>query len=409
MSAGLSVLSGASTAERHVLTRGFFPAVNNTSATNTACLENRTRHVIAEDTPYLTCVDTGVYVTSLNVETNIGNDQTIERSLEIPSIQSTPVRWTWGGLNVGTITDGVGQIASDQLSASSFGLSVFRAGTVVWLRQRKTVTVGQKISTWQYGGAATGYSGEGAFWSDGNSASQVMNSGAMTTPTGGSTSTFSAFPVVVLGAPGRCTSTVLLGDSLGMGQADNWSDGSSGGGWFARGMYNVNGRPLAHANFSHGTTCANQYVANSTIRKTYYPYFTRSVIHWGTNDAALSFSLTNTKNSMQTIASQLKAGGLRYVSVSGILPRTDGTNTPSTLYANGGTFRDPFNSYFASLASPGTDIDEFFNVSTAICDPVNTDKWGSVSYTPDFVHVNATSSALCATNFNAVAAAWRLP
>jgi lysophospholipase L1-like esterase len=396
-----------SNAPRNVANRAMFPLGTAVATSTTVCLEGRTRHTFGCDTPYIQVAHTGIYFDSNNVPQNCGNDQGIEHSIEIPSVQSSPVRMLWGGGNTGTITNGVVEYLSDQLFASSFGLPYFPGGTQFWLRSRKTVTNGQNYIYGQGGNASLGYSGEGEFFSDGT-ASQITNSGAMTTPSGGSAAANnSILPTAFIGAPTRSLSIMGVGDSLMYGGNDNWSDGTNGMGWFPRGLHLVNGRQCANANFGRGGSTALNFVTNISQRSYYYKYHDVLVIHYGTNDLATGRTAAQAAASILTIAQNAKANGIRWVVVSAVFPRTDSSNVPISGFATGGA-RDVLNASLAAMVGNGY-VDQYIDLSSAIADPVNTDRWNTgIGVVSDWIHPNATGHVGLGNLFNPVAAGWRL-
>jgi lysophospholipase L1-like esterase len=395
-----------SSAPRNVANRGMFPLGTSVATSTTTCLEGRTRHTFACDTPYIQLAHAGLYFDSALLPQSCGNDQGIEHSIEIPTIQTAPVRVLWGGSNTGTIVSGVIEYLSDQLFASAFGLPYFPANTIFWLRSRKTVSNGQNYIYGQ-GGAVTGYSGESEFFSDGSS-SQIMNSGIMTTPSGGSAAANnSILPTAFIGAPTRSLSVMGVGDSLMYGGNDNWSDGTSGMGWFARGLKSVNGRQCANANFGRGGSTAFSYVTNSIQRSSYYKYHDVLVIHHGSNDLATGRTAAQAAANILTIAQNAKAAGIRWVVVSAVFPRTDSSNVPISGFATGGA-RDVLNASLPAMVGNGY-VDQSIDLTAAIADPVNTDRWNlAAGVVSDWIHPNANGHAALAALFAPYAAAWRL-
>lgn len=66
-----------------------------------------------------------VYTNGSAGETNIGNDQTLNASVEIIGAPTPLVRVKFSGVNQGTITNGTTAFLSDKLTPDMSGLSVF--------------------------------------------------------------------------------------------------------------------------------------------------------------------------------------------------------------------------------------------------------------------------------------------
>lgn len=394
---------GAASAPRVVASRGGMLAVGaTTTGANSVCIEGRTRHCVAFDTPWLSVSDCGFYVDGNNVEQPLGAS-TIERSIEIPSLGAV-VRRTYSGGNTGAIASGATEVSSDQIPASAFGLSAFPAGLIFWERFRRTVDAGAgALLPIGPVAAVTGYTGEGFAFSDGLSASQVMNQGAITVPTGGSLTNNGFLPMAIVGAPNHCVSVMALGDSIVFGASDNWGDGGSGGGWFARGLYNVRNRGIAWANYGRSTSTAFQWNTGAVKRRTYHRYFTNAFVHYGTNDMAVSArSAAQTNTALTTLAATLRTDGLRFLSASGCWIRCDNLNVPISGYANGGALREPYNALLAANAA----FDEYNLFDAACRTSAGADTWKGGT-TVDWVHPNASVSPTIGADLTPIAAAWR--
>lgn len=401
---------------RVVANRGEVPqATIQASTSGRVCFEGRLKCTLGgQAATELRVVFGGYYTPSTNIETNIGNDQSIEAAIEISGVTK---RLTFGSANVGTVQDGVVEYISDPLLPSAFGLTTFAANTVFWLRQRRTVSLNQFFSST----LTTGLSGEIGWLSDGTSANQVMGTGNLIAPTGG-VSTSPLMPLAIIGRTVAPEIAVLgLGDSIMADNNDTGGDGSAGGGWFARGLFSVNGRTVPWGRVSRASSAVQGYIANQSKRSALYKYFTHAVVLYGTNDmAGAGRTAAQVLADLQTLWGQVRGAGssIRHLETVLIFPRCTATTdswattagqTVVTGFETGGAKRDPVNAGLISgVGSNG--LDNYIDLNGAAADTVALDRWavnGTANYgTSDGVHPSPAISVLAGALFNPRAATW---
>jgi lysophospholipase L1-like esterase len=396
---------------------GEVPNSRRTSANgNQVCLESRGKYKIgSKDLSAIKLVFGGYYTPNTNIETDIGNDQTIELAIEITGAPTVTVRLQFSGQDVGNLVSGVEEYITDPVYPGQFGLSKFAANTVFWIRQRRThASVGNRFS----GCVGSAVSGEIAYFSDGLSTNQVPLTGALTLPSGGASISDIQQPMAVLGLARRHDIAVFgIGDSIMVGNNDSTGDGSAGGGWFARGLFNVNSRTIPWGRMGIASSTVNGLVSNFTKRKALLKYYTHAIVHYGTNDMASgSRTAAQTLGDLQTLATALKSfsgSKIRHIALSLVIPRTTSTDsfatvvnqTPVSDFETGGTERDALNtSIIAAVGASG--IDAYLDLNTAFADGTALDKWGAPSFTTDGVHPQPTPHASAGVLLAARAAGW---
>lgn len=395
--------------------RGKVPnAFRTASAANLECAECRVKvRIGGANLSELRVVYCGYYIRdNVGDETNAGNSQQLEVALEIGG---TTVQFAFGGSLVGTIANGAAEYVSDPIYPGQFGLSVFAAGASYYLRSRTVVTSGQNIV--RTVGALTS-DGESGQYSDGLSASQLLGTGALTTPAGGVGIGADVLPAVVLGrAVGAREIAVLgIGDSIAEGNAETATAGAGANdsGFISRGLFSVNSRIVPISKMTCGGTTAKAFVDGYTKRSALFKYFTHAICNFGTNDSvSLSRSSAQVLADLKTIWAALRAGGIRHVTEIGIIPRTTSTDsfatvvnqTPRTGFATGGVFRDALNA--ALLANVGADgLDEFIDISAHCADGTALDKWAVPGKTTDGIHPSAAAHTAAAADITTAAGSW---
>lgn len=364
------------------------------------------------DLEYIQLGYAGFYSAS-GLEVNAGNDQSIQAAIEgISGGSPGVVRVTFdGGNSVGTIVDGVALYLSDRLYASAFGLTKFPKNTTFFVREQRDVALGKNHTRCS---SIASMTGERTYLSDGQSASQLMSTGAMSQPTGGSGPARMMGPTVIIGKSVGATEVAVIGigDSIMAGSNDtsapNGNDGSAGGGFVQRGLYSVNGRTIPFLQMGVSGTKAMDFVTSYAKRAAYFRYATHLLENFGTNDFVDSArTAAQVYADRQTIWAAFKAAaqGAKRVEAFPILPRTNSTDswatlanqTPRTGYAaSSGTFRDPMNANLATALSGGL-IDGIIDLNAAIADVGSPDKWivtGAANFaTSDGTHPSPATSA----------------
>lgn len=404
--------------------RGVLPTVGLTAGANSLRSETRKLYTLGgEDLNEIRLAWAGFFATA-TTENTVGNNQAVQAAIEIPGAPTPVVRVTFSGNANGQITNGQNIVLSDKVVPSSFGLSVFEAGMSFYVRDQREVTSGQVMS----GESETAnMSGESTQLSNGASPSQLMNSGPLTTPSGGSAQFRRFGPTAVLGraVSGNGDIAVLdIGDSLVNGADDtnfpNGDDGTSGGGFIKRALRNCNGRSVPHLSMAISGSEGYNFRNNMTRRSDWMAFCTHLVENYGTNDFENSSRTpTQVYEDRQSIWATFKskAQGSKYIGALPILLRTTSTNsfidavgqTPRTGYEIGGNFKDPMNANL-QLALSNNFIEELIDINSAASDPSNPEKWkttGQSNYpTADGTHPSPALSIDIATPVRNSIAQW---
>lgn len=401
-------------ANRGIMNNGFRQA----TAANLTCGETRmnmkTGGSALSEMRFVYC---GFYLTNgAGVETNVGNNETIELAVEWPGVGTRRV--VFGGANVGTIVNGVAEYVSDPIYPSAFGLANFPANTGFNLRSRRIVALNENHSTHGISGGP----GESTFYCDGAPASQLMGTGGMTQQAGGATAAAELGPSAIIGrAVGVPDIAVIaIGDSILNGSNDTNidGDGSDGGGWVMRAAWSVNSRSVPIMKMSVGGSGAQYMAAGMTKRQAYFKYGTHAICNYGTNDLVSGRTAAQVLADLQTIWAALKTGGLRRVEQALIIPRVTSTDayvttanqTPLAGFATNGAGRDPLNnSIISNVGSNG--LDAYLNMNPAVADATLLDRWkitGAANYaTTDGAHPEPVIHTAMGTTAASRMATWR--
>ena len=415
--------------------RGRIPINLGAAATaNNVCAETRRRYYSGgAPLSEMRLVFANFYIDQLAAATptgqelSPGNSYAIEAAIEIPGAPNVVVRATFGGANSGTVADGAAEFLSDPLYPSQFGLTEFAPGTLFWVRERRLIAIGEKFT--RYGSLANAITGEVTKMSNGAAASQVMGTGELVTPSGGSSLHCCFAPALIVGRAVDLPDIAILGigDSIVNGSNDpifgGAGDGSDGhGGWFTAGLWNVENRAVPHCLMAgNGTTVvaaieAPSFAVAFAKRRTYLKYFTHAVDNYGTNDYGKSPPETaaNTLQRRRKLWAALRGGDsrIRHVTAVPILPRCNSTDSFATLanqtarsgYGTSGEFRPAINAALLSALVDG-EIDAIFDINLIIADNEAPEKWrvdGTANrYTDDGTHPTFYAQGL-------IANAWRL-
>lgn len=367
--------------------RGFFNT--NLGATTAAqvCRESRKRFGIRGRYSELRVIYSGLYTDLTGAELPCGNSQQIETALEMAGIVK---RFTYGGSATGTIPSGQARYISDSLYPAEFGLAEFTDGDF-FVRERRVVTAGQFITRHSSG---RDYTGERTVQHTGVAASQLMNTGALTMPEGGSAIGVACSPVLIIGRPigAPRSAWVTIGDSLAVGEDDAYfgsqSDGSDGAGAFGRACYQHN-LPFAHFGWS-GTRGA-VFAAGFRGRREYLDYFHGAYVQYGTNDGAQSVTPAAMWAVLKIIYAALRAHGISWI-IGGTIPvrttstdawATTGNQTQVGLWPN---FREPLNTLIrGNLGVARGGPDGLFDIDALVRSPAVPTVW-TPGYTDDGTH-----------------------
>lgn len=404
--------------------KGVIPTINLTAAANSLRAETRKLYVTGGHALSEIKLAWAGFLATATTENTVGNNQSLQAAIEIPGAPTEVVRVTFAGSNTGQITNGQNVILSDKVLPSSFGLTSFAAGTSFYVREQRDVTLGQVMSAES---ATANMTGESTQLSDGASPSQLMNSGALSTPTGGSAVARRLGPTAVLGraVSGSGDIAVLdIGDSLLNGANDtnfpNGDDGTAGGGFIKRALRSCDGRSVPHLSMAFSGSEAQNFQANMARRSDWMAFCTHLVENYGTNDFGTSGrTAAQVYADRQTIWTRFKsrAQGAKRIAALPILIRTNSTDsfattanqTPRTGFENGGTFKEPMNANLAAAVTAGY-IEEVIDINPTAADSVATDEWkvtGAANYaTSDGTHPSPAMSELIAVPVSSAVAAW---
>lgn len=356
-------------------------------AANQVRWDSRKQWILRGDVVEIFAEWLGFYTDTTGVEIANGNNQTIAHALEYGA---TVKRHLFAGANTGTIVSGSTILRSDPLYAADFGLAYFPDGSTIWGREERSVALGQNVNRF---GSARSYAGEKTYTSDGLAASQLLATGVMALPSGGTTFEICASPWRLVGrlAGTPKDSLVVLGDSLGAGEDDQWyglsSHGDDGGGWFGRSCY---GAGLAFANLAVSGTKASQFITSMAAKREMLRGYDHHLIMFGTNDG-VAVGKDATFLDIQMIVAMARSCGARSVTLLTLPPRSTGSwATPAAQvrtagWEAGGAFRDPLNNLIrASVGMPGGP-DYVFDFGRLCEHPNVYDAWGP-DYTNDGTH-----------------------
>lgn len=323
-------------------------------------------------------------------ETSLAATFNIEAAIEIPTAPNPgPFRATFSGANSLDMAPGL-NVVSDQVFASQFGYTNgVPAGTQIFIRESLLVGGSGTSFTYPlYGGPGTEYiigTGEQSFFSS-PSTSQVMATGNMTQPVGGSAASSLPPLVAIIGAFTRPeVSLIIVGDSIAQGSKDTNGSGYSGtsGGWFVRPAWGASGRNIPWSNLAVINDTVSNYLT-MTKRQFWYKYATHAISDYVVNDIAVdAASAATIRTNLRLLWASLKNGGISHVSQTLCVPKTtstdswatSGNQTVVTNFGDGST-RDTINGFI--VADEGTNsLDEVIDFRSMIEDGSDHTKWRS--------------------------------
>lgn len=334
-----------------------------------------------------------------------GNISYFEAAIEITS----PATYqSFYSKNFGTIipvTDGMPYIASDAL----IGFTLPAAGTFYIRYAESTEFASQSVMVGTCGQAT----GDASIYSP-SAVSQIAGTGALTTPTGGTSANYNT--ACFVGIPAAPMAAVgIIGDSIpsGTGDTSNLTTGALG--FVERGLDSVNGNTVPSLNMSEGSWKYQYATIDTSPRiRAFWPFVTHLLIELGTNDVAAGTSLSTVQTYLTNMVTAARATMSPYgkplkIAVSTLMPRTTSTDswataanqTPVAGFTIGGV-RDQYNAWLVTQV--GTLIDAVVDVNIYIEDQANPSKWltnGAANYpTTDGVHPTSAFHILAATAVN---------
>ena len=320
----------------------------------------------------------------------------------------TTTRLTFGGLNSTTIAAGQTEVVSDAVTLS------IPQNVDYYVRFRAAATAGTVL--WRRGQANGSSSAQMVAHSD-TGTNQVMGTGSLATPSGGSgsASTGLHFPGII--SAGTHKAVAIYGDSIAEGtNNDNPPEANTGAiGFLTRGLTSVNGFRVPWVNLARGGERAQTLATDNGKRIPLCAYASHIIVQHGSNDIAASRTLAQLQADYETIIDALRAenSGAEIWSVL-LLPRVSGTyltlagQTPVAGFEASG-IRDQFNTWL--IAQTGSLIDGVIDVNShgalpGLADPTDPNKWAvDVQLTVDGTHPNTTAHIRAAAKVNAWAVA----
>lgn len=405
---------------RIAATRGETPLTAVASTTDRTRFTSRSRHKL--DGGGLTSITAGwsnFYLAGTRVETNNANAATLRAHIEIPGAPTPVVVFAFSAASSVVLAAGEGLKLADEISPSAFGLTTFAAGTTCYIVSEITVsTVGHTFLRSLNSEAA---SGEGGWFGNPATDSSIGVAGALSTPAGGSSTSTLYYPTVVVGRHiNERPSVALLGSSLVTGQTDNAGFGLAGGGFYVRGLYDIDGtgQSIGWVRQAVGGTTALQASTNYTKQALAWAYATHMICDLGSNDGSGGQTAVNTLAKFRTIAAAAKAAGVQRFEQQLCINRcntssdswaTAANMTPLSGFETGGAFKDPLNALVLADVNGNSGvasaIDAALDVSFWWADPTLTDRVRG-TYSTDGVHPSTVSAPLMQAAVAARARQW---
>ena len=232
------------------------------------------------------------------------------------------------------------------------------AGQDYFVRFRVSMTAGTVFNRRQPVNGATG----AQFVAHNSGATnQVLATGVLTVPSGGSGSATSGFgPLGIIGE-GSHAGVAIIGDSIAEGTNFDTVESATGAiGFVAKGLSLVNGHRIPWLNLARGGERADTFVTNGARRLLLTRHGSDVICNHGTNDIDQGRSLAALQADYLTTIGAVKAQGGRFHAVL-LFPRVASGGTYTTLAGQtprpgfvAGGLRDQFNAWLASLANAGT-------------------------------------------------------
>jgi hypothetical protein len=364
----------------------------------------------------------GVPVTSIRVaycnfgpnsETSPGGTLTIAGAgLEMDDLVVKSAPFTWGGQSSVTIVGGSQSALSDPILPSAFGLSQFPANFRLWFRTDATES---GASGWLYGDIINTAWADQGIQATTPFALQSSNTGQVSGLTGQGNLTGGTHPCVVLGTTASpINSAVILGDSIGVGINDTGGTRPP----YGRGMGRLNSSStypgqsiIPYINL--GASGESATGATFVNRGVWFKYPNTAVIEYGINDMKTGgATAAQTQTANLSIASQLKAAGVKYVYLTTITPYTSSTDSWATTVnqtdLGNGAAMQTYNTNILGLSNPN--VNGIWNQGNLLRDGGVTLDWAVPNFTGDGLHPlvlgfqTSTPSLRTLLNSNGIAA-----
>lgn len=321
----------------------------------------------------------------------------IER-LDVPTTVQVPIA---GSTSYYSLASNA-YVSTDQLAASSFGLSNFPANSVWrWRTDVVLTTAGHRTPSCFY--STTGksdlpiISGETSSVTSNSGTSQLLNTGNLTTPSGGTVDLRGFAPCAITGPHGG-VAIYAMGDSMVWGQdAPQYSD-VAGGSFFCRGIRDA-GLPFVAGGIP--SERAMYWASGNTFRKFLFTFATHMLDNTGGADGLAGRTYAQVEADLKATWLDFRnaAIGPKYIVHSQVQPITtgganwsNGSQTPTAA-----TIRNQFNTGMVSIAGTSTGPNAIFYSQPYFQDSVNTDIWRyngtAFFYTPDGIHQTDNSAS----------------
>jgi len=369
---------------------GYVPYNNpGTAATgSTTTRQDRTRHRIgAAGFTSMQVAVGNYYVTTSNVETNLGAVTDLQESITLNGVTK---RLTFSGATSTTMVAGQAIVLSDPVTPADFGLTADKTpGQMMYVVVRRTVANGSLYVTGAHLGSNTDPAGEpagsiNAILSD-DTNNQVMSGAALVTT--GATAVPVMPPLAFVGRSLWANKSLLIiGDSIFQGLVDTgtvgMADGSNGGGYLLRAAYS---QQVPFANIARFGSQAQHFTStNWAKRSVLFPYARIAINDYGTNDIAAgsrtSAQIIADNQRIQDAIKPLMLPGARWEHQL-MLPRSTSTDafktaanqTITTGFTVGGTRDLVVSGMLASVGTHG--LDATFDLNQYFEDQANLGKW----------------------------------
>ncbi|MBB3591738.1 hypothetical protein FHX08_002082 [Rhizobium sp. BK529] len=318
----------------------------------------------------------GAYVAPQNNNNGdqaVGNSFNYEAALERVTGGALNAHAQFSGANTVTVADNAALVLSDEfaLDVSADDEIFSRQGIVIGAASQNFP---QSVRSGQDGTRVLSPA----------TASQIGGTGALTTPSGGTTTSVSAWPLV-LGVPDKPQMAVLvIGHSIAEGQGEtSVPNGTSNSGPYRRAFWNVDGHHIPfdfHA--VSGRSFAGYTPVTSPNPRSRWPYCTHAIIDLARNSMGLG--IAGLKAATVDLINELRAtigpyGKRLHVSVTCPIPSTASSNwidaasqNPNAGFENGGT-RDQYVAWIKGFCD-GL-IDDYIDYSSVVEDPTDHTKF----------------------------------
>lgn len=300
-----------------------------------------------------------------NGDQNGPNNITVEAALETtaPAVS----RVTFGGANSKLLAPGDTVLSDSMGDLAANTLYEWREGILVNLGDTYYIGTPNDSDGPQFSNSMT---------------SQILATGALSTPTNGSQLNFygSDFLALIGQLPAGAESVVFMGDSIMFGIAENL-DANYNLGFLQKGLGDVYGGMVPSSNFGRAFETLADFASSTgaTHRIPTANYFNKAVCNFGTNDIPGGASLSTMQAQYLSSWAELRAK-TGYVAQVTLLPRTTSTDnwatlgnqTPVTGYGTG-EIRDQLNTWFATQV--GVTIDAVIDAAAYFQDPSDHTAW----------------------------------